>query len=114
MTAAGQAHELDRRFDVSGLAPADILDMRIETSEDERAAIAARLGILSVDALEADLHAVRETSGDIAVYGSLSARVNQACVVSLEPVSETVEAKISQRFSARFADEEEGEDEDPL
>ena len=114
MSSDPDARELDRRIDVSGLEAADIIDMKVEAAGDECAAIAARLGVLAVRSFEADLHAVRETSGNIALYGELSADVDQACVVSLEPVAQAVKTAISQRFTANAIEEEEAEDEDPL
>ncbi len=113
MTETADGAELDRRFNVAGLDVAEITPLRIEASADECAAIARRLDILAVKTLVAALTAVREDSGDISVYGSVSADVEQACVVSLEPVAEQVKVDISQRFTVR-ADEEEGEDEDPF
>lgn len=85
--------------------------VRIEADAAECAAIAARLGILSVGSFAAELFVQHELSGDINVFGTLKAEAEQACVVTLDPVREQVEAQISQRYTAREdAEEEEGED----
>lgn len=61
----------------------------IETSADERAAIAARLGILAVDRLSARV-TVRPLRGGLEVKGELEADVSQACVISFEPVPQHI------------------------
>ncbi len=113
MSGAGENSELKRPFDVSRLEPNAPEILRIEAAPEECTAIAARLGILSVAAFAAELQVLADRSGDVTVYGGLKGQVEQACVVTLEPVSEAVETKIVQRFSRRI-DEEEGEEEDPL
>ena len=104
---------LNRPFDVSRLEPNYPKVVRVGAAPGECAAIAERLGILSVGALAAELQILTDGSGDVTVYGTLVGEVEQACVVTLEPVSETVETKVTQRFSRRIG-EEEGEEEDPL
>ncbi len=105
--------ELKRPFDVSRLEPNYPKVLRVEASPEECGAIAERLGILSVGAVAAELQILTDGSGDVKVYGTLAGEVEQACVVTLEPVSETVETRVTQRFSRRIG-EEEGEEEDPL
>ena len=105
--------ELNRSFDVSRLETNYPKVLRVEASPEECGAIAERLGILSVGAVAAKLQILADGSGDVKVYGTLAGEVEQACVVTLEPVSETVETQVTQRFSRRIG-EEEGEEEDPL
>jgi len=105
--------ELKRPFDVSRLEPNYPEVLRVEATPEECAAIAERLGILSVGAVAAELQILTDGSGDVTVYGTLTGEVEQACVVTLEPVSEAVETRVAQRFSRRIG-EEEGEEEDPL
>ena len=105
--------ELKRSFDVSRLETNYPKVLRVEASPEECGAIAERLGILSVGAVAAKLQILADGSGDVKVYGTLAGEVEQACVVTLEPVSEAVETRVAQRFSRRIG-EEEGEEEDPL
>lgn len=64
--------------------------------------------------LRAELVLRPDTAGGIAVDGRLSARVVQACVVSLEPVAERVTDEFAFRIlseGAEPSDDLEGEDE---
>ncbi len=65
----------------------------------EREALAARYGVLSLDDLEAQLTVRKDVSCEIAVEGHLQAQVVQECVVTLEPVSETVASPFEQRYT---------------
>ena len=64
-----------------------------------REALARRFGILAIDALQAEVTLRRLTDGDIAATAHLAARLSQACVVTLEPVAETVDVTVAGRFS---------------
>ena len=73
---------------------------RIEATEDERKALAARFGLLSLDRLEATLQLWRPRPGRlIRVTGHFEAEVIQACVVSLEPVSGLVSEAVAVAFT---------------
>lgn len=93
--------------------------VRLVPSETERAAIATRLGLISLPAFEAMVHLKPGKGGGrtVKIAGSLSAHVVQACVVSLEPVEGVVE----EEFTAEFGPVDEIvnlelslEDEDPI
>lgn len=93
--------------------------VRLAPSEVERMAIAKRLGLLGLPSFEGKVH-LRPTKGGgrgVKVTGTLSAKVVQACVVSLEPV----EGEVAEEFEAEFGPVEEAvnveltlEDEDPV
>lgn len=104
--------EFVRRMDVSGLEPGVREQMTFEADKDELMAIATRLKLLSLASFSADIYVLRELSGDVSIFGDIMAEVEQACVVTLDSVKETVEASVMQRFTAR-EDDEEAEDEDP-
>lgn len=77
----------------------------IEADEAERAAIAARFGLLSVATLTAEAALRRE--GDIVLAeGRLKASVEQACVAS----GVAVPAKIDETFNLRFVPEGQAEE----
>jgi uncharacterized metal-binding protein YceD (DUF177 family) len=71
---------------------------RIEANPDERRALAARLGLESLDQLQAELRIRRLSRGRIAVEGRLEAQLTQLCVVSLEPVSSHIEGEFVVEF----------------
>lgn len=72
-------------------------DVDVAPSPEERAAIAAQLGLASVDALAVKLHAVRFRGG-IRVTGRLTASVTQPSVVTLEPLAQQIDEPIDRVF----------------
>lgn len=69
----------------------------IVASETERAALATRFGLLSVDRLEATFRVKRDAAGVVA-RGEVSAAVVQACSVTDEPLPQTVSEDVALRF----------------
>jgi uncharacterized metal-binding protein YceD (DUF177 family) len=87
---------------------------RIVASAAECAALALRFGIPAVHALAAELVLRREPGGAIAAEGELVAEVTQDCVVTLEPVRQSVRAPLRLRFLPEgdaFSDDPEAPDE---
>jgi uncharacterized metal-binding protein YceD (DUF177 family) len=72
----------------------------IAANAAERAALAERFGLLSLDRLTASLGLVRRRSGLIQLRGRFEADLVQACVVSLEPVSAHLTAEFTVPFGA--------------
>ena len=72
----------------------------ISANADERAALAARFGLISVDILEASFK-VRAEAGGIVARGTVSAAVVQACSVTNEPIK----ARIAEEVALRFIEE---------
>ena len=80
----------------------------IEADARERAAVAARLGVLAVDRLEASVVLVPVVAGRIVrLEGTVRARVVQRCVVSLLPVDAVIEEAFSVVYSRDVVDEPE-------
>jgi len=71
---------------------------RIEIGAEDRKALATALGIVDIPALSAEIGLSRDRSGTIHLDGRLSAEVVQDCVVSLEPVRQTIEEPIRLSF----------------
>lgn len=82
-------------------AGTEIQDVKISPSAAEKQALCERLGLLSLETLEAELHLSR-TAGNmvVEVAGVLKAELSQPCVVTLDPVHSVIE----DRFDAWFAD----------
>jgi uncharacterized metal-binding protein YceD (DUF177 family) len=76
----------------------DRREVTLEANEAERAALAVRFGILGIGALGAKLRLEPETGGGTRATGRLSAEVEQACVVTLEPVVRRLEAPLDLRI----------------
>jgi len=70
----------------------------VESTAEERAALAARMRIVSIEALTCHFDLRRDVGDAIEAAGVLRARVTQICVVSLEPF----EAAIEEDFAVRF------------
>ncbi len=101
--------ELHRPVRVSRIEP-DGARVVVESSEAERAALAARMGLPAIHALAGRFDLVREASGIVAAAGRLTAIVVQTCVVSLEDF----ESAIAEDFTVRFVPEgTESDDPDP-
>ncbi|MCB2112717.1 MAG: DUF177 domain-containing protein [Parvularculaceae bacterium] len=84
----------------------------IEANEEQRAAIAARLGAPSITRLRG-VFRVQPTRGGAEIDLKLSAAVMRHCVVSLEEMIETVEEEIPMVFDRRFIElDDEGDNED--
>jgi uncharacterized metal-binding protein YceD (DUF177 family) len=78
---------------------------RIEIGTEERKALAAALELVDIPALSAEIGLSRDRGGTVHLDGRLSAELVQNCVVSLEPVRQTIEEPIRLSFveSARDA-----------
>jgi uncharacterized metal-binding protein YceD (DUF177 family) len=86
------------------------LDVTVEASPAECAALAQRMGLPAVLELTCAFHLTRDSAGGVLADGHLTARVVQTCVVSLEDFTTTIE----ERFAVRCVGEgEEIEDPDP-
>jgi uncharacterized metal-binding protein YceD (DUF177 family) len=112
MTAAP---ELSRPFAVERLGQGGAQE-HIAASPAERAAIAARLDLLALDRLEAQL-ALRLAGGGtlLTITGRIEAEVQQSCVVTLEPVPARLSLPVEITYAlarARHGDEEENLDPD--
>ncbi|MGG5820891.1 YceD family protein [Falsiroseomonas sp. HW251] len=85
-------------------------EVTLEATPAECAALARRFGILGVASVSAGLRIVPEPGGSWRARGRLLARVEQACVVTLEPVSQAVDAPLDLRILEEGA---EPADDDP-
>ena len=72
-------------------------EAHVTPSADERAAIAASIGVTTVDALDVKLHAVKFRGG-MRVTGRLTGSVTQPSVVTLEPISQEISEPIDRIF----------------
>jgi uncharacterized metal-binding protein YceD (DUF177 family) len=71
----------------------------VTAAAEERAALAKRFGVLAIDRLEAKLVLQRVRAGRaVRVEGRIAADLQQACVVSLQPVAQRVVEKFSVLF----------------
>ena len=101
--------ELHRPMAVERVGPAG-LDVLVEASAAECAALAQRMNLPAVLQLTCRFRLERDSAGGLLAHGSLVARVAQTCVVSLEDFT----ADLHERFVVRCVPEgEENDDPDP-
>lgn len=87
--------------DEDDIAGNKLVRLSLSPSEEEKAALCQRLGLISMEALRADLELRRKDGGMVVeVRGTITADVTQKCVATLEPVPEHIE----EEFEAWFAD----------
>lgn len=86
--------EFSRLIDVLRLTP-ERQRHEIAASAEERAALAQRFGLLSLDRLEAKVRVTPLAGGFYRLQASFVAGLVQACVVTLEPVPATIDEDFS-------------------
>jgi len=91
-----------RRLDTIGAGDAEVT---IEANEAERAALAQRFGLLTIDALTAS-YTLRKEAAGIAASGRLRADVTQTCVAT----GEALRVTLDEPFAIRFVPEDEAGD----
>jgi uncharacterized metal-binding protein YceD (DUF177 family) len=74
------------------------LHMDIEADAAVRAAVAAAAGVNEVPRLTASFDVARHGRDGLRVFGTVSARVHQTCVVTLEPVENELEEHVDLVF----------------
>lgn len=94
-----QDRAFSRRFQV-GQIPAGGLNDRFEAGAEERAEMAELLGLESLGSLSFTFELKPVGARRLAVLGQLRARLNQFCVVSLEPFEIDIDRPIEVEFVA--------------
>ena len=94
MSATVHIHDASIRLDSMPVAGRDVV---VSPTAEERATIAAQLGLSAVDALDVKLHAVKFRGG-LRVTGRLTAAVTQPSVVTLEPLTQEIAEPIDRIF----------------
>jgi uncharacterized metal-binding protein YceD (DUF177 family) len=115
------APEFSLPVEIAGLPPSG-RHYRIAATTEERTRVAARIGVTSIDRLEAELDVRAAAGGVIRVQGTVEADLVQSCVVTLQPVPARIREQVAVAFAeprpaARHAHDAEEvvelEDEDP-
>jgi len=90
--------EFSRPFALDALRDRPV-HQRVQTDAAERAELAKRFDILGIDSLEAMLKINRTRGGRaVRVEGRITASLTQACIVSLQPVAQTMDATFTVVF----------------
>ena len=87
---------------------------QIAADAEERAALACRFALVSLDRLAADIELVREPGGTILLSAAFEADFAQECIVTLEPVAGSLSEQFALRYGAPDAEiEAPAGDDDP-
>ncbi len=86
--------EFSRPFQVEDLQDGDVT-LDLTADEAELAGLQARYGVDALTDVSAKLSLSAQPEGSVKVSGSVSAGLRQTCIVSLEPVEETIAEDIS-------------------
>lgn len=78
----------------------------IEANEAERAGLAKRFELVSIDSLKAELEVKTASNGEVTVRGPMTAHIVQSCVATLEPVAEVVEDSVEVLFSPHVSEDD--------
>ena len=90
--------ELHRPVVVDELAPAGRV-VHLEPTPAEREAIAERLGLVSLDSLGGDVSIVPAMGRQIRVDGTIRAEIVQNCVVTGEPLNESLSFRLDRLYA---------------
>lgn len=96
MSRPADSTRLDAAIRVDHLPP-EGRELRVVANDAQRAALAERLQISSVEKLEADLKATKFRGG-LRVLGDLRATIVQPCVVSFVPVTQEIDEPVDRIF----------------
>lgn len=88
---------LPRWIDVSSI-PVDGTRRAVTASPAERAAIAAAFGLLDLRALSAEIELFRGRKDAVTIEGRVTAEITQACVVTLDPVDQSIDEPFALRL----------------
>ncbi|MBN9292084.1 MAG: DUF177 domain-containing protein [Hyphomicrobium denitrificans] len=90
--------------------PAGGLDRERDASESERAAIAEALKLLKLDRLTTRYRIKLQGDGSYRLAGKVIAAVEQACVVTLNPVADDIDAAFDVEFRHEVDDPDDDEE----
>src|SRR6185312_16285836 len=107
-TKIEQKSEIERIVDIDRMAPNGTA-LEIAASESERAALVKRFGFLGLPAFSARVTVDRRPGGQIVVEGRLRGRIVQACVLTLDPVTQDLDDTFRIVFKADMADDRDPE-----
>lgn len=93
--------------------PGGRIEVTVEASPEERAALAVEFGLVEIDKLVGRYDVVRK-GRYVEVTGDVEATIEQNCVVTLEPFVSNVKERVDLRYTEpRFIEEAEAEGDEP-
>lgn len=84
----------------------------VEADEGERTAVAERLNVVSIEALNGSVTIRPEIGREVTAEGEITVSFTQSCVITSEPVSQTLTFPLRRRYSEEASEFEDLEDDD--
>jgi hypothetical protein len=103
-----QKSEIERIVDVDRMGPNGTA-LEIAASDSERLALAKRFGFLGLPAFSARVTVDRRPGGQVVVEGRLRGRLVQACILTLDPVTQDLDDTFRVVFKQDLAEERDPE-----
>ena len=100
--------EIERIVDLDRTGPGGTA-LEISASETERAALAKRFGFLGLPAFSARVTVDRRPGGRVVVEGRLRGRIVQACILTLDPVTQDLDEAFRLVFKQDLTEERDPE-----
>ncbi len=97
--------EIERMVDLDKMGAGGSTALEVTPSESERAALARRFGFLGLPAFSARATVDRRAGGQVVVEGRLRGRIVQACILSLDPVTQELDETFRIVFRQGLAEE---------
>jgi uncharacterized metal-binding protein YceD (DUF177 family) len=97
--------EIERMVDLDKMGAGGSTALEVTPSESERAALARRFGFLGLPAFSARATIDRRAGGQVVVEGRLRGRIVQACILSLDPVTQELDETFRIAFKQDLAEE---------
>lgn len=88
--------------------------LEVASSESERAALAKRFGFVALPAFSARVTVDRRPGAQVVVEGRLRGKIVQACILTLDPVTQELDETFRLVFQRDFADERDPESGDAV
>src|SRR5881392_12091 len=100
--------EIERIIAVDRLGPGGTA-LEIAASDSERAALAKRFGFLGLPAFSARVTVDRRPGGQVVVEGRLRGKIVQACILTLDPVTQDLDETFRLVFKQGLTEERDAE-----
>src|SRR5471030_1618117 len=101
--------EIERMVDLEKMGANGSTALEVTASEGERAALAKRFGFLGLPAFSARVTVDRRAGGQVVVEGRLRGKIIQACILSLDPVTQELDEAFRILFRQNLAEERDPE-----
>src|SRR5437763_16837343 len=112
--AQQQKSEIERMVDLDKMGAGGATALEVSASDSERAALARRFGFLGLPAFSARVTVDRRAGGQVIVEGRLRGKIVQACILTLDPVTQDLDETFRVVFKQCLAEERDPENGEAL